>query len=147
MKKILLMVLVSFSITSTSVQALSWAYPFVVWKGDVYEVTEEEVLEEKIGKKIGEVKRRPNEMTGSYFGDASNAYTEGTKYFEIKGITTKEAIAVEEEGNKWLKAVYAQKAPFHWMNLLADGLPFAILIVLLIIAFWLLRKVRFQKNK
>ncbi len=52
---------------TSSVQALSWAYPFVVWNGNVYEVKEEKVLESEIGKSIGEVKTRPNNMTGNYY--------------------------------------------------------------------------------
>lgn len=52
----------------SSVQALSWAYPFVVWNGRVYEVKLEETGEDnKIGKMIGEVKTKPDEMTGEYY--------------------------------------------------------------------------------
>jgi len=101
----------------------------------VYEVKEETVQESDIGKVIGEVKTKPNDMTGNYYGDASNAYSKGTKYFEIINISTGTAIAVEVEKNKWQKAVYANEAPFHWMNLFTKTplllivIPIAIVII------------------
>lgn len=114
-----------------SVQALSWAYPFVVWKGNVYEVTDEKVSD--IGEVIGKVKRGTNDMTGEYFGDASNMYPKGTKYYEIKDISPKIAIAVEVEENKWYKAVYAHEAPNHWLENVIIVLAFVVLIVGVII--------------
>src|SRR5690606_7458761 len=87
MKKTVLFLVLLFFISSSAVVALSWAYPFVVWNGNVYEVLDESVLEDEIGKKIGKVKTKPNGMRGRYYGDASNAYPKGTKYFEIKGIS------------------------------------------------------------
>jgi hypothetical protein len=58
MRKITLLCL----LISSSVQALSWAYPFVVWKGKVYEVKQEDIISDsEIGKKIGEVKTKPND--------------------------------------------------------------------------------------
>ncbi|MGG3799643.1 hypothetical protein [Metabacillus fastidiosus] len=51
MKRIIFLSLILIFIISSSVQTLSWAYPFVVWKGNVYEVKQEEITEEsKIGK-------------------------------------------------------------------------------------------------
>lgn len=140
MKKILPIICVFCFITTSFVQALSWAFPFVVWKGNVYEVTDEVVHKEEIGKQIGEVKRMPNEMTGNYFGDASNAFSKGTKYFEIKAISSKEAIAVEAEEAEWVKAVFAHKAPFHWMDLITTLLPTITLIVIIIFIILRLRK-------
>ena len=105
---------------SSSVQALSWAYPFVVWKGKVYQLTKEEIVEEReIGKIIGEVRTRPNEMTGDYYGDASNYYAKGTKYYEIKGTSTSSALAIKDK-NKFVKAVYVHQAPFHIMNIVTN---------------------------
>ncbi|WP_046174212.1 hypothetical protein [Domibacillus indicus] len=101
------------------VQALSWAYPFVVFDGRVYEVTEETIEAADIGRKIGEVKRTADPMTGEYYGDASNSYSPGTGYFELNGTSVQSAIAVEAEQHEWKKAVYAHDAPFHWMNLAA----------------------------
>ena len=111
-------------------QALSWAIIFVVWEGKVYEVKQEEIIENtEIGKIIGEVKTKPDGMTGDYYGDASNFYPIGTKYYEIKGISTSDAIAIKED-NQWVKAVYVHKAPFHIMNILTN--PFFIFSIVII---------------
>lgn len=129
MKKTVFILVMFFSICSTA-EALSWAYPFVVWKGNVYEVTDENITE--IGKEIGEVKSRPNDQTGDYIGDASNMYPIGTKYYEINGISPSEALAVEVEEGKWKKAVFVHKAPSHWTeNVLKAFLFFIVLSVLI----------------
>lgn len=115
MKRISLLLLLFIFMISSSVQALSWAYPFVVWKGKVYEVKHEEFIEDsEITKVIGEVKTKPNDMTGKYYGDASNYYPKGTKYYAIKRTSTSIAIAVKEN-NRWVKAGFVHKAPFHIM--------------------------------
>jgi len=138
-----LLFLIFFLFTlASSAEALSWAYPFVVWNGNVYEVKEEEVLANQIGSKIGEVKTKPNDMTGNHYGNASNLYPKGTKYFEIKNISTEEAIAVEIETNEWKKAVFTHKAPFHWMDLVIKILPIFILIAILTLFL-----LRFRKRK
>ena len=130
MKKITLLSLLLAFMISSSVQALSWAIIFVVWEGKVYEVKQEEIIENtEIGKIIGEVKTKPDDMTGDYYGDASNFYPIGTKYYEIKGISTSDAIAINEN-NQWVKAVYVHKAPFHIMNILTN--PFFIFSIVII---------------
>ena len=117
MKKItLLSLLLAFTISS-SVQAIDWVISFVVWEGNVYEVKEEIIEEREIGKSIGEVKTEANKS--NYYGNASNAYPIGTKYYEIKGVATSDAIAVKED-NQWVKAVFVRKAPFHIMNILTN---------------------------
>ncbi|WP_100333459.1 hypothetical protein [Bacillus alkalisoli] len=138
-RKVLFFLLCIFSLT-TSVQALSWAYSFVVWNGNVYEVTNENVLEGEIGKIIGEVKTKPNDMTGNYYGDASNAYPKGTKYYEISGTPTKNSIAVEVEEKKWHKADFVHKAPFHWMNLAKKIAPLLILGAVVVIIILRMKK-------
>ena len=80
-------------------------------------------------------------MTGSSYGNASNAYPIGTKYFEINGDLPKNSIAVEVENKQWLKATYAHKASFHWMNLFTESLP-VLTILVVVIAFILHRKNR-----
>lgn len=128
MKKIVFFILFMLIFTS-SAQALSWAYSFVVWNGNVYEVIEEKVVENVIGKSIGQVKTTPNDMTGEYYGDASNVYPIGTKYYEITNVSTDKAIAVETKKDQYQKAIFIREAPFHWM----DIVPFLIFIVLIII--------------
>ncbi len=118
MKRGLLLFVIFFIMASSSTYALSWAYKFVAWEGGVYEVTEEVVDASDIGKKIGKVKRMADDRTGAYYGDTSNYYEKGTKYYAIKGIDSGTAIAVEEQQDIWVKAVYLHEAPFHWTDIL-----------------------------
>ncbi len=138
MKKLVLLFILFMLIFTSSVQALSWAYSFVVWNGNVYEVTKEKVLEKEIGESIGEVKTTPNDMTGNYYGDASNVYPKGTKYYEINNVSTDIAIAVEVDEKMYQKATFIREAPFHWM----DTLPFLVLLVLTIIIVIDLRRLK-----
>ena len=128
MKKILFFILFMLIFIS-SAQALSWAYSFVVWNGNVYEVTDVKVVENEIGEHIAEVKTTPNDMTGNYYGDASNVYPKGTKYYELNNVSSDIAIAVEIKENQYQKATFIREAPFHWMDLF----PFLILIGMIII--------------
>lgn len=141
MKKIVYLCGLFVLLVASSAYALSWAYPFVVWKGNVYEVKQEEILDESsLGKVIGKVNVEADDMTGEYYGDASNYYKKGTKYYEIKGVPTAEAIAVED-GEHWVKAVYVHKAPFHMNNMLTHPLfKSAVILVIVIGVGFYLRK-------
>lgn len=135
MKKITLLSLLFLLMFSVSAHALSWAYPFVVWEGKVYEVKKDDILtDSEIGNVIGEVKTWPNEMTGDYYGNASNAYPKGTKYYEIKGTSTSFEIAVQEDDH-WVKAIYVQKAPFHIMNIVSSSFFIAAIVIIALILF------------
>ncbi|MFJ6210985.1 hypothetical protein [Lysinibacillus sp. NPDC092081] len=147
MKRIPLLSVLLIFIISSSVQALSWAYPFVVWKGKVYEIKQDEFIEDsEIVKMIGEVKTKPNDMTGNYYGDASNYYPKGTKYYAIKGTSTSIAIAVKEN-NQWVKAVFVHKAPFHIMNVISNiyFISVVVIIALLVIGVLLFRTKKSKK--
>ena len=91
-------VLVSF--IPAKVMATSWSYPFVVWDGYVYAVSEESVT--AIGDEIGQVTNYSDMEPQS--GNFSNDYQKGTKYFEIKGVSTEEAIAVQKSNDQYVKA-------------------------------------------
>ena len=80
--------------------ATKWLYPFVVWDGYVYEVSEESVT--AIGDEIGQVTKYSDMEPQS--GNFSNEYQKGTKYFEIKGVSTEEAIAVQKSNDQYVKA-------------------------------------------
>ncbi|MGD6991363.1 hypothetical protein [Sutcliffiella horikoshii] len=142
MKRSLLLFLICFTLASSTSHALSWAYKFVVWEGGVYEVTEEFMAASDIGEKIGEVKRMADDKTGSYFGDASNYYEKGTRYYAIKGIDSGTAIAVEEQQDMWVKAVYLHEAPFHW----TDILPYILMGIAVFVLFIVL-SLRYASKK
>ncbi|MGG0719206.1 hypothetical protein ABE096_16645 [Robertmurraya massiliosenegalensis] len=133
MKKILVISLLQVALLSSTAQALEWAYPFVVWKGNVYEVKQEEMIkEDEIGKIIGKVKTSADDMTGEYYGDASNYYPKGTEYYEIKGTSTSTAIAVRDN-EQWMNAVYVHEAPFHIMNVVFNYYFIAAILIIAII--------------
>ncbi|NMH74389.1 hypothetical protein HF078_14970 [Bacillus sp. RO2] len=81
-------------------------------------MTDERLTKGEIGNEIGEVKRKADEYSGSYYGDSSNLYDKGTKYYDIEGVAPDTAIAIEERSGEWVKAVYLNEAPFHWTDLL-----------------------------
>lgn len=147
MKKLPILLLLLF-FTVSSARALEWAYPFVVWNGNVYEVKLEEMIEEsEIGKRLGEVETKPHKMTGDHYGNASNYFPIGTNYFEIKGTSTSTAIAIEDN-EQWLVAVYAHKAPFHIKNILSDVLLIITVATLLLIGmvYYVYRKNRSTRH-
>ncbi|WP_315906255.1 hypothetical protein [Priestia koreensis] len=136
-KKVTILSLLLIFTVFSSVHALSWAINFVVWKGKVYEVKQAEPIKNnRIGHVIGEVETKPDDMTGEYYGNASNFYPIGTKYYEIKGVSTSHVIAIKHD-NQWIKAIYVHKAPFHIMNLLTNPMfIFSIpLLALILIGF------------
>jgi hypothetical protein len=83
-----------------------WAYSFVVWDGLTYQLSDEYV--ENINEEIGEVTKY-SDMEGTYSGNFSNVYEKGTKYYAITGISSKEAIAVEEKDGRYRKAIRSGK--------------------------------------
>lgn len=147
MKIITFLSLILVFLISSTVQAVSWAYPFVVWKGKVYEVKQEEIVEAaEIGKIIGKVRTKPNDMTGDYYGHASNYYPKGTQYYEIKGTSTSSAIAIKES-NQWVKAVYVHKAPFHIMNILSDIFFISTVVIIALIVTVVIFRTKKAKNQ
>ncbi|TYS68079.1 hypothetical protein FZC76_10010 [Sutcliffiella horikoshii] len=131
MKKKLILCLLFTFFASNNVYAMDWAYTFVVYKGGVYEVTEERLTNGAIGNEIGEVKRKADEYSGNYYGDASNHFDRGTKYYEIEGVAPDTAIAIEERSGEWVKAVYLHEAPFYWTDLL----PYILLGIVAFVLF------------
>ncbi|UOE94722.1 hypothetical protein [Alkalihalobacillus sp. LMS39] len=149
MRKKIMILMVFMVLITPPVQALSWAYAFVVWNGNVYQVTGEEVGESFIGQQIGKVTTKPNDMTGRYYGNASNSYPKGTKYYEIEGIETNEAIAVEEKAGVWFKAVYENRAPFHLMNVVYSPYFYVFLLgmaVVILLSIFKKRRVVINKS-
>lgn len=84
-----------------------WAFAFAALDGYIYQISDEYV--EDVSKELGEVIIYSGEE-GTYAGNFSNVYEEGTKYYSINGISTKEAIAIEEADGTYRKAVRDGKA-------------------------------------
>jgi hypothetical protein len=78
-----------------------------MWNSKTYVITDDMIEPTKIGQEIGEVTRYSTSETSkiSDSDNFSNAFKRGTKYFEIKGINTNEALAVEKEEGKFIKAI------------------------------------------
>lgn len=85
----------------TNNSSADWAYSFVVWNEDMYKVSDESV--EEVGEKIGELAIY-SDQEGSYTGNFSNKFEKGTSYYSIPGISTEEAIAVQDE-DKFRKVI------------------------------------------
>jgi hypothetical protein len=102
------------SILPSKVLATTWAYSFVVWDGYIYVISDEYVTE--VGSVIGHVTRYSD--MEQFSGNFSNSYIKGTKYYSIEGISTDEAIAIEESDNRYIKAYregeykYKGRSPF-----------------------------------
>jgi hypothetical protein len=105
MLKYLLSFIVIFNVLNSSVfpnkTLAEWAYIFVVWDGFTYVVSDEIVTE--VDNVVGNVTIYSS-IEGTYTGNFSNAYKEGTKYYSIKGIDTNEAIAIQENDGKYKRA-------------------------------------------
>ena len=108
-----------------------WAYPFVVWDGYVYAISDEFV--EEIEGEIGRVTKY-SDREGTYSGNFSNVYKKGTNYYSIKGVSTDEAIAVEDEEGKHKRAVREGKYEGNKYSL---GFPIMIAFIALL-SMWIL---------
>lgn len=84
------------AICSSTAAVASWAYPFVVNGGKIFVMTADRVDESKLGDVVGKVTYY-SDREGTYSGNFSNVYPEGTKYYAIQGISSKLAIAVETQ--------------------------------------------------
>ncbi|MFF2175880.1 hypothetical protein ACFVT8_05375 [Lysinibacillus sp. NPDC058147] len=70
-----------------------WVNSFVVWDDYMYVVSDE--YTENVRDVLGEVTKY-SDQEAKYDGNFSNHYREGTKYYEIKGVSPSEAIAIQE---------------------------------------------------
>ena len=111
----------------------SWAMQFVVYSGNMYEITATQIDVQKIDKKIGQVTSYSS-REGTYSGNFSNAYPVGTEYYALKEIDPQQAIAVKtNDGYIWCQYTgeYAGK------NAIDKGkLAAGIFVVILFIVRW-----------
>ena len=111
----------------------NWAYPFVVWDGYIYVISDEFV--EEVDEKIGRVTKY-SDVEGTYSGNFSNVYKKGTAYYSIKGVSTDKAIAIEDGRGKYKKAVRDGEYEGNKNSL---GVPIMIVgFIVLIILLWIL---------
>lgn len=83
-----------------------WNSRFVVFQGNTYEITEQEVTQ--IDKKIGKIGKLIND-TAIHSGTFSNKYPKGTLLYQITNVDIKESIAVEVSKGKYLQADFKRK--------------------------------------
>lgn len=72
-----------------------WAFNFVVWNGDIYEIDESVTVDAE--NEIDTVEKYV-EQEGNYTGVFSNFLPKGSKIYKIKEKNTDEVIAVEVNG-------------------------------------------------
>ncbi|MEG0473333.1 MAG: hypothetical protein RR588_13450 [Solibacillus sp.] len=108
--------------------ATSWVYLFVVWDDSIYVISEETVTH--VDKVIGKVTKYSD--MDQYGGNFSNVYPKGTKYYSIKDVDPKIAIAVQDENGQFVKAIREGEYTYQkeYTEYIYQGLGiFAILLV------------------
>jgi len=135
-KHLLFFILLLSLLLPNKLSATSWANEFVVWDGYAYVMSDEYVIE--INNKIGHVTKHSDMET--YTGNFSNVYKKGTTYYSIKGISTDEAIAVQQKDGKYKKAIRDGK--FEGENIDYSGLVRNVILIslLAILGIFLFRK-------
>lgn len=144
---IILFILLTSFLFPTKPFATSWAYPFVVWEGYIYVVSDKYVTE--IDNEIGQVTKYSDMK--SYSGNFSNTFEKGTKYYSIKGINTDKTIAIEESNGRYIKAnregKYEVRSAFHGYFDGQQGIiKIFVFLIIGIIAVILIYKVKKNNN-
>lgn len=140
MKKFIIVILAIVAFMPMRSMNADWAYSFVVYSGNIYEISDDELIpSEEIDKKIGQVTRY-SDHEGTYRGNFSNIYPKGTPYYSIKNIDPKEIIAIKPHEAEFVKAInkgqYANgqlESKTIWISILGS-----LIIVLLII--WIMKR-------
>lgn len=71
----------------------------IAWDNSIYSPSDMEIHQSELGKQLGEIKRIKKPIPVQN-GD-SNRIPVGSKIFEIKGIDTNDAIAIERDGKTY----------------------------------------------
>lgn len=138
-----LLVIILFCTLVPTVNA-DWARAFVVYAGNTYEITNEKVDADNIGKIIGQVTSY-SDKEGTYSGNFSNVYSVGTKYYMLKGIEPGEAIAVKTKDG-YIRCNYVGKYDGKFMDA-GKLIAFLFVAVLFIIRWYNIReKKRLKAN-
>lgn len=137
MRRFMILTLFAISI-ALPVSALSYAYIFVVFDQNAYEVLDTTLDEDSLGDVIGEVETTVNDETGRYYGNASNGYPIGTVYREVVGEPIEDVIAVED-GSEWKRAEYRFEAPYHTRDFVTF-FGYILLVLGIVVVSWTLFK-------
>ncbi|WP_314585989.1 hypothetical protein [Paenibacillus terrigena] len=143
MKKLFISSVLLFFVMNQSVSA-SWAFQFVVYSGNTYEVTSEIISPNQIEKKIGQVSHY-SDKEGTYSGNFSNTYPRGTKYYSVIGIDKNKEIAIKTEDNIYIKAIY--QGPYDSKSLIYDlyfWIKTIFVICGLIIIYFIYKTIRYR---
>ncbi|WP_339271002.1 LPXTG cell wall anchor domain-containing protein [Paenibacillus sp. FSL R5-0470] len=140
MKEFIIVILAIIALLPLHAVSADWAGSFVVYSGDIYEISDNELIpSNEIDKKIGQVTRY-SDHEGTYSGNFSNIYPKGTPYYSIKNIDPKEIIAIKTHEAEFVKAInkgqYANgqlESKTIWISILGS-----LIIVLLII--WIMKR-------
>ncbi|WP_372633487.1 hypothetical protein [Cohnella sp.] len=87
-----------------------WTYPFVVYSGSLYVVTDTVVEPEKIGDILGMVTRY-SDREGTYSGNFSNAFPMGTRCYASRydeTITSRAKRGRTDEDRRRIRYAYAE---------------------------------------
>lgn len=140
MKKFIIVILALITLMPISSISADWAYSFVVYSGDIYEISDDELIPpDEIDKKIGQVTRY-SDHEGTYSGNFSNTYHKGTPYYSIKNIDPKEIIAIKTHEAEFVKAINKG----HYANAQLESRTIWIFVIgSLVIAFiikWIMKR-------
>lgn len=104
MKKFIIVLLAIIALLPIRSMSADWAYSFVVYSGDIYEISADELVpSDEIDKKIGHVTKYSDEE-GTYRGNFSNTYPKGTPYYSIINTDPKDFIAIKSQVGTFVKA-------------------------------------------
>lgn len=103
MKKFIIVILAIIVLLPIHSVSADWASSFVVFSGDIYEITNEIIPSNEIDKKIGHVTKYSDEE-GTYTGNFSNTFPKGTPYYSIKNKDPEKVIAIESKEDTFIKA-------------------------------------------
>ena len=140
MKKFIIVIIAIVALMPLRSMSADWAYSFVVYSGDIYEISPDELVpSDEIDKKIGQVTRY-SDHEGTYSGNFSNTYPKGTPYYSIKNIDPKEIIAIKTNEAEFVKAInkgrYANgqlESKITWISILGS-------LVIMLLIIWIMKR-------
>ncbi len=122
-KSLFLLIAICLAGTFIAIRSVhaDWAYSFVVNEEKSYIISDSRVEPEQVDSIIGKVTKY-SDFEDTYSGNFSNHFPKGTNYYNIKGVSTNEAIAIKLGDGSFIKANYQGEYPggasFKWTNVL-----------------------------